>query len=424
MALAIYLLPARLRNSAGNLLRLKEWSWPGWLWKWRSVVGLLLLLPCLVSWLTAALDGLTIPTWLPAWLYRDWMLDLLKYLAAAPDVTPRYSTLALLIVLGVLVFSAVCLYAAWRRAGHFGWQEGILAASAILSLLAAAHCLFVAGGMASALTCFTLLLVVYALIRLLIVDYFGDIAIFITQSETSAHFHLRRLVLDEALCKLEYLFGYKLDHGENKVTLEAGNPRFDRVGVIAHSLGCPVTYDAICRYFNALRARERLSQDKQAASQQLWVGPAAPLPYADSRGRFAFYATCGCILEIVKFYFARRAGSVELFEQLEQHGKLTNSSDPSIDRNPGLHFPSDAWINIRSLMDPFTWPGLRTFGRGIHTHLIPSLTDPVAAHVQYFTNAHVKALLTDALRFHCEVDAANRDPNYRCDGGEDAASRP
>jgi hypothetical protein len=396
LALLSFGLPARLVKNTGQ----RQYGWQPWVFIWRSVIVLALSLPVHLL----ALHQVVIAKMMAGvcWLFTPFtnaVLELTQFLEArtaaafgtplaaqalrANDTALRPladSGLAWWMLLLLLCFLGLCLgVAVSRMVQRSGIPSALwLIAFAVAAVASAVVCLLYAGGMAAALTCLTVMLVTYSFLKLLLVDYFGDIAIFITQHETSSTFALRQRVLTEARHRLEYLFGVEIEDGSNTVRALPADETFDRVGVIAHSLGCPVTYDALCSYFSALEARPQAAPELAAA-----------------RGRFAFYATYGCILEIVKFYFGRRAGSVSLYNRLEALGLRTFCNPAGA---PVEQMPCAEWVNIRSVMDPFTWPGLVSFGDGIRTEQAHTIVWPVYAHVAYMGDAYVRWLLGDTIR--------------------------
>jgi hypothetical protein len=227
----------------------------------------------------------------------------------------------------------------------------------------------------------SILLIVYRYVSTMLVDYFGDIAVFVTHDETQVSSDLRARILTEATAKLEYMFGISwMEDGT-----VACNPRFERVGIVAHSLGCCVTYDALNRLVVRLSAASQ--------SQKADISKTASYALERVKSSFRLYLTYGCILEEVRFYFGRRYSGSSYYDQL-------TTLDLGFYSCSGKSIFADNWFNIRSMMDPFTWPGLISFaekGASIPTFEVRSLCFPFKAHTDYMRNADVMRCLRELI---------------------------
>jgi hypothetical protein len=234
----------------------------------------------------------------------------------------------------------------------------------------------------------SILLLAFSAVKTLLVDYFGDIAVFITQDEIQASFDIRLRILEAANRKLLYLLDVENVPGSSALQVSSAT-NYNKVAVFAHSLGCCVTYDTLCRLQNRAWAQSRDQSRPEDAEK-------AKVVMKRISEKLALYTTYGCILEVVKFYFGRRASNSTHFDKLNELGQLRFGVTPPTNEPP---FPAAHWCNIRSLMDCFTWPGLVSFGKP-ETIEVRSMVWPVYAHVDYANNRDVLECLRDLTNKH------------------------
>jgi hypothetical protein len=185
-------------------------------------------------------------------------------------------------------------------------------------------------------------------LRRVLVDYVGDIAVYVTADAKSTNFEARAAILkasSEALARL--LRGY------------------DRVIVMGHSLGSVIAYDTI----NELLARAWASSESTAA-------PAAPPVSIPDLAKLKGLVTFGSPLDKVYYFFrqhvpADQAVRAQILSFLysfrrgysgRTYGdfKFTYSEAPDQvaghEANAFPDLPSFRWLNVWSWMDPVSGP--------------------------------------------------------------------
>lgn len=193
-------------------------------------------------------------------------------------------------------------------------------------------------------------------IRGLLVQYVGDVAIYVMPYGVDGFDALRREVRERVLKTARAIYSG---------TDGAGQPLYDRVLVVGHSLGSVLCYDVL----------NRLVLEDEAGPAKL-----------DVSRRTRLLLTFGSPLDKTAFIFsAQGAGTSEAREA------LAASVQPLI--RDSLVGPR-AWINVHAGADPISGaldlyddpaPG----GRTVHNVRDPRASTPLVAHTQYWSNQTV-----------------------------------
>jgi hypothetical protein len=83
-------------------------------------------------------------------------------------------------------------------------------------------------------------LILAAFVRFILINYVGDVAVYVTASELAKNFTARSQILDECTATLTGILKQKLNSAN-----PSSPPAFDQVYVAAHSLGSVIAYDTI-----------------------------------------------------------------------------------------------------------------------------------------------------------------------------------
>lgn len=181
-------------------------------------------------------------------------------------------------------------------------------------------------------------------LRRVLVDYVGDIAVYVTADAKAASYQARRAILEASTKALARLLR-----------------RYDRVIVMGHSLGSVIAYDTI----NELLAAAWASPDGLAT-------PAPPVGLAEL-ARLRGLVTFGSPLDKVYYFFrqhvpadqAVRAQILSFQHSFlrgysgRDYGKLKFTYPASAEGEEPYAFPtlpSFRWLNVWSLMDPVSGP--------------------------------------------------------------------
>jgi hypothetical protein len=229
-------------------------------------------------------------------LWLVWWIGVIvfRFLRDVADPRGRWLTLAVVVVFAVLVVGIVALI---RRC--------LPLVSANAGMATIRH------GLA-----WPLLIVASAYIRTVLVQYLGDVAIYVMPYKLDAFNDLRKEI-KETVYKVAHAV-YALKDKESRA------PQYDRVIVLGHSLGSVIAYDAL----------NRLIQEDRAV---------APADALDVVGRTPLFLTFGSPLDKTAFIFgAQGHGTTEAREA------LAASVQPMIQ---DYAYRPKQWINIYSPWD-------------------------------------------------------------------------
>lgn len=270
------------------------------------------------------------------WLWRL-LLVTLRDLA---DPGGRIHTLIIAVIFGILVAAAVMLVNGLL--GVFGGLAQTDTAAAIQSGLA-----------------WALLVLASAYIRQVLVQFMGDVAVYVMPYKLDAFADLRREIRDTS---------YKVAKGIYEMTQgaqgAAANKTYDRVIIVGHSLGSVIAYDVL----------NQLIREDEAASKANKVLSRTPL-----------FVTFGSPLDKTAFIFALQGRGTS-----EARESLAASVQPllqSYDYRPAR------WINIYSAWDLISGAlGFYDLPDSSNPKAVENVRDPDAttlliAHTEYWQNA-------------------------------------
>jgi hypothetical protein len=213
------------------------------------------------------------------------------------------------------------------------------------------------------------LLVVIAsgFIRTVLVQYVGDVAIYVMPYKLDAFNDLRKEIKDVV---------YKVAHAVYALKDKSGLLVYDRVIVLGHSLGSVIAYDGLNRLI--------LEDGAAAADQVLHVVDRTPL-----------FLTFGSPLDKTAFIFgAQGHGTTEAREF------LAASVQPLIQ---SYDYRPESWINIYSpwdiisgYLDLYDLPGT-TNSRRVNNLKDPEATTLLMAHTEYWNDDLLVRTLYDSL---------------------------
>jgi len=213
-----------------------------------------------------------------------------------------------------------------------------------------------------------LLVAASAFIRLVLVQYLGDVAIYVMPYKVDAFNDLRKEIKEAV---------YKVAHAVYALKDQSGTrPAYDRVIVLGHSLGSVIAYDALNRLIH---------EDRVATS-------ADALQVVD---RTPLFLTFGSPLDKTAFIFgAQGHGTTEARES------LAASVQPLIQ---SYDYRPENWINIYSPWDIISgYLDLYDLPRATDPRRVKNIKDPEAttllmAHTEYWNDGLLVRTLYDAL---------------------------
>ena len=213
-----------------------------------------------------------------------------------------------------------------------------------------------------------LLVAASAFIRLVLVQYLGDVAIYVMPYKVDAFNDLRKEIKEAV---------YKVAHAVYALKDQWGTrPAYDRVIVLGHSLGSVIGYDALNRLIH---------EDRVATS-------ADALQVVD---RTPLFLTFGSPLDKTAFIFgAQGHGTTEARES------LAASVQPLIQ---SYDYRPENWINIYSPWDIISgYLDLYDLPRATDPRRVKNIKDPEAttllmAHTEYWNDGLLVRTLYDAL---------------------------
>jgi hypothetical protein len=201
-----------------------------------------------------------------------------------------------------------------------------------------------------------LLVIASAFIRVVLVQFVGDVAIYVMPYKVDAFNDLRKEIKDVV---------YKVAHAVYALKDKSGKLVYDRVIVLGHSLGSVIAYDGLNRLI--------LEDGAAAADQVLNVVARTPL-----------FLTFGSPLNKTAFIFgAQGHGTTEARES------LAASVQPLIQ---DYKYRPDQWINIYSPWDIISgYLDLYDLPDSTSSKKVKNLSDPEAttllmAHTEYWNN--------------------------------------
>jgi hypothetical protein len=223
-----------------------------------------------------------------------------------------------------------------------------------------------AGAVVSGGLAWPLLIAVSAFIRQVLVQYVGDVAIYVAPYKLDAFFQLRDQIKN---CVQKVAYAVYAQQRE-----DGSGPEYDQVFVVGHSLGSVIVYDVL----------NRLVNEDEAAGRSLRVVD-----------RTSLLLTFGSPLDKTAFVFA-----VQGRDTHEAREALAASVQPLI---RDYNFRPKRWINIYSPWDiisgdlGFYDPPGGADPKRVQNEVDPDATTLLAAHVEYWSNSLLFKTLYEAL---------------------------
>jgi hypothetical protein len=232
-----------------------------------------------------------------------------------------------------------------------------------------------------------------AIVRFILIDYVGDVAVYVNASELAKNFAARSQILDECTATLTGVLKERLDPTDLH-----SPPAFDQVYVAGHSLGSVIAYDTI----NALLDRARTGSSDPALIQ------------AGDLDRLRGMVTFGSPLNKIFYFFreqidpreALRSQTLDLIHGFRvlthlkcpggiwQFQPVTNTDWKNAEYDLNHNF---RWINAYSIEDPIS-------GRLIFYDLEDELNQkeynsygPLIAHLRYWKDPNFYTFLRKRL---------------------------
>jgi hypothetical protein len=232
-----------------------------------------------------------------------------------------------------------------------------------------------------ALTPWALLVVISEKVRRLLVQYVGDVAIYVAPYSLDRFYLLRNEIRDTVTDAAKVVFGALRPNLANQAKPATSDFKYQQVFVIGHSLGSVIAYDAL----------NKLLCDDIADGKSLNV-----------TGRTKLLLTFGSPLDKIAFLFARPDNKLCYARDVAQSSAQPLIGDPK--------FRQLDWVNIFSPLDIisgelnfFDPPEQKQAEPTTFSHKpVFNLTDPqatiyLAAHVEYWNNDLLFKILRSAI---------------------------
>jgi hypothetical protein len=217
-----------------------------------------------------------------------------------------------------------------------------------------------------------LLLAFAWVVRYFVVEYVGDVAIYVSSYKVSRFDAVRDKILKEACSVARQIYSAGIS--------DDSHPAYDSVVIVGHSLGSVVSYDTL----NAC-----INWDQIECASARRVVP-----------RTTRFITFGSPLDKTAFLFRTQVSSARnLREALaaRQQPLILDYEKfrPASFRWINIHAPADIISGSLEYYDASDPTGLTGINR-IHNVIDPEATTPLLAHVQYWENAKLREFLYDA----------------------------
>ncbi len=208
----------------------------------------------------------------------------------------------------------------------------------------------------------------YRWIRSIMVEYVGDVAIYVSSNAFSAYYDVRKKILDGAV---DMLTSILRDDEPQDASRTSSAHRYDEVVVVAHSLGSVIAYDALNRI---------LVQNQVVRAD----GTVRAVPIQKVR----LFVTCGSPLEKIYYFFRERIPEKETIRKA-----ITDLLYPLI-KGHTHELDTMQWLNFWTPRDPvsgylYHYPVTRNIecDDGV----------PLFAHTRYWEDGAVYTTIADAI---------------------------
>lgn len=217
-----------------------------------------------------------------------------------------------------------------------------------------------------------LLFVVAWVVRYFVVEYVGDVAIYVSSYKVSRFDAVRDKILQEACSVARQIYSAGIS--------DDTHPAYDSVVIVGHSLGSVISYDTL---------NSSINWDQVECTSMRRVVP-----------RTTRFITFGSPLDKTAFLFRTQVSSARnLREALaaRQQPLILDYEKfrPSHFRWINIHAPADIISGSLEYYDASDPTGLTGINR-VHNVIDPEATTPLLAHVQYWENAKLHESLYEA----------------------------
>jgi len=242
-----------------------------------------------------------------------------------------------------------------------------------------------------------LLVALSAYVRLILVQYVGDVAIYIMPYKLDAFANLRRAIKQKVYDVARAVYQQE---------------QYDKVIVVGHSLGSVIAYDVLNMLIlddSAMKAAQIPVNDSGGAKKEADKPEKGEKAFLDVVGRTPLFLTFGSPLDKTAFVFAVQARGTS-----EAREALAGSVQPLI---VDYDFRPERWLNIWSpwdiisgSLDLYDFPvrGERvrkettklfaaTAGKRVENLRDPAATTLLVAHTEYWKNELLTKTIYDAL---------------------------
>lgn len=239
-----------------------------------------------------------------------------------------------------------------------------------------------------------LLVAASALIRLLLVQYVGDVAIYIMPYKLDLFTELRREI------KLRVYKAARAVYAQKE---------YRRVIVVGHSLGSVIAYDALNMLILEDRSIQDAKKSEKRSNERKKPSDKPKQEFLDVVNRTSLFLTFGCPLDKTAFVFAVQARGTS-----EAREALAGSVQPLI---VDYKYRPRRWINIWSPWDIIsgpldlydfplkarkvspgtTRPAGHASAKRVHNERDPEATTLLVAHTEYWENPLLVKTIYDAL---------------------------
>jgi hypothetical protein len=201
----------------------------------------------------------------------------------------------------------------------------------------------------------------------------GDLAVYLGADTLSTNFAARSQILEECTQTVRDLLGSQLDLVPDHTPCN-----YDRIILVAHSLGSVIAYDTL----NDLMAQNMAST-----------------PSDQTLKRISALFTFGCPLNKVFYFFrSRTSAKTYVLEQIlyALHNlRLRNPPPTGVKQSPEPFHPNFQWLNAWCPMDVIS--GRMLFYRADQNRVVKQGFEPATAHTGYWKNPELYAFFAKLL---------------------------
>jgi uncharacterized membrane protein len=220
----------------------------------------------------------------------------------------------------------------------------------------------------------TVLIVVLALVlRYFLVEYVGDVAIYVSSYKVSRFDEIRNKILDEASSVARQIYSAGI--------FDATHPAYDSVVIVGHSLGSVISYDMLNACINWDQIECNFEREVVPRTTRL-ITFGSPL----DKTAFLFRTQVSSARNIREALAARKQPLILDYEKFRPIDRF---------RWINIHAPADIISGHLDYYDASDKKGLKDINL-VDNVIDPDATTPLLAHVQYWENAKLHEALYNA----------------------------